>query len=194
LESQVHFNQLKGYLDSIGVEYEVNPYLVRGLDYYSHTVFEWVTDALGAQGTVCAGGRYNGLVEKLGAMSTPAIGFAMGVERLLLLIETNNLLTINANGPDVYLILAGEQAERFGFKLAEQLRDNLPQLRFMMNAGPTSIKNQFKRADKSGARLAIVIGEDELVSNVATLKFLREDKPQQVVSLSDLNAALLALF
>ncbi|MDO8954699.1 MAG: histidine--tRNA ligase [Gammaproteobacteria bacterium] len=192
-ESRGHFNQLKGYLDSIGVEYEVNPYLVRGLDYYSHTVFEWVTDALGSQGTVCAGGRYNGLVEKLGGSSTPAIGFAIGVERMLLLMEANNLLTIPANNPDIYLILVGEQAEAYGFKLAEQLRDSLPQLKIMMNAGTASMKNQFKRADKSGARLAIIIGDDEMASSVATIKFLREDKPQVVVSFAELIRSLLAL-
>jgi histidyl-tRNA synthetase len=192
-ESQLHFNQLRGYLDSIGLEYEVNPYLVRGLDYYSHTVFEWVTTALGAQGTVCAGGRYDALVEKLGGSSTPAIGFAMGVERLLLLLEAQSLLTITEPAPDIYLIMVGEQAERFGFRLSEQLRDSLPSIKVMMNAGPSSIKNQFKRADKSGAKLALVLGEDEMQSNVVAIKFMREDKPQQVVAINDLTATLNAI-
>ncbi|MDF2939643.1 MAG: histidine--tRNA ligase [Gammaproteobacteria bacterium] len=192
-ESLQHFNLLKSYLDNIGIEYEINPYLVRGLDYYSHTVFEWVTDALGAQGTVCAGGRFNGLVAKLGGGEVPAIGFAMGVERLLLLAETYGLLNSSSRNPDVYLILAGERAELHGFKLAEQLRDSFPQLKIMMNAGTASIKNQFKRADKSGARIALIIGEDEMASGVATIKYLREDLPQQVVNFSELVSSLHSL-
>ncbi|MDF2691488.1 MAG: histidyl-tRNA synthetase [Gammaproteobacteria bacterium] len=193
-ESLQHFNLLKSYLDNIGIEYEVNPYLVRGLDYYSHTVFEWVTDSLGAQGTVCAGGRFNGLVEKLGGGEVPAIGFAMGVERLLLLMETYNLLSANLNNPDIYLILAGERAEQFGFKLAEQLRDAFPQLKIMMNIGQASFKNQFKRADKSGARIAVIIGEDEMASAVASIKHLREELPQQVVGFNDLLVSLASIF
>ncbi|MDF2529767.1 MAG: histidine--tRNA ligase [Gammaproteobacteria bacterium] len=193
-ESLRHFNQLKNYLDNIGIEYEVNPYLVRGLDYYSHTVFEWVTDALGAQGTVCAGGRYNGLVEKLGGSATPAIGFAMGVERLLLLLETYKVLQASSRSPDIYLILVGERAEMYGFKLSEQLRDSLPQLKIMMNSGQASIKNQFKRADKSGAKIAVIIGEDEMASGVASIKNLREEVPQQVVNVSEISACLASLF
>ena len=188
-ESLTHFERLKNLLDCIGVKYVVNPRLVRGLDYYSKTVFEWVTDQLGAQGTVCAGGRYDGLVEQLGGKATPAIGFAMGLERLLSLIEIQAGLPPPA-APHVYLLVAGEVVAGSGVKLAEALRDALPQLRLVMNCGGGSFKAQFKRADKSGARIALLLGDEELAKNVVGVKFLREERAQQEVSIDTLAALL----
>ena len=188
-ESLAHFERLKNLLDCIGVKYVVNPRLVRGLDYYSKTVFEWVTDQLGAQGTVCAGGRYDGLVEQLGGKATPAIGFAMGLERLLSLIEIQAGLQPPA-APHVYLLVAAEVAAGSGVKLAEALRDALPQLRLVMNCGGGSFKAQFKRADKSGARIALLLGDEELAKNVVGVKFLREERAQQEVSMDTLAALL----
>ena len=188
-ESLTHFERLKDLLDCIGVKYVVNPRLVRGLDYYSKTVFEWVTDQLGAQGTVCAGGRYDGLVEQLGGKATPAIGFAMGLERLLSLIEIQAGLQPPV-APHVYLLVAGEVVAGSGVKLAEALRDALPQLRLVMNCGGGSFKAQFKRADKSGARIALLLGDEELAKNVVGVKFLREERAQQEVSMDTLAALL----
>ncbi len=188
-ESLAHFERLKNLLDSAGVKYSVNPRLVRGLDYYSKTVFEWVTDQLGAQGTVCAGGRYDGLVEQLGGKATPAIGFAIGLERLLSLIETQAGLPEPA-APHVYLLVAGEAASAAGVKLAESLRDALPELRLVMNCGGGGFKGQFKRADKSGARIALLLGDEELAKQVVGVKFLREERAQQEVSLDALTALL----
>lgn len=188
-ESLAHFENLKYLLDSAGVKYSVNPRLVRGLDYYSKTVFEWVTDQLGAQGTVCAGGRYDGLVEQLGGKATPAIGFAIGLERLLDLIETQMGLPA-APAPHVYLLVAGEAASRAGVKLAESLRDALPELRLVMNCSGGGFKAQFKRADKSGARIALLLGDEELAKNVVGVKFLREERLQQEVSIDSLAVSL----
>ena len=188
-ESLTHFERLKSLLDSAGVDYVVNPRLVRGLDYYSKTVFEWVTDQLGAQGTVCAGGRYDGLVEQLGGKATPAIGFAIGLERLLSLVEAKTGL-LAPPAPHVYLLVAGELAALAGVKLAESLRDTLPGLRLVMNCGGGGFKAQFKRADKSGARVALMLGDDELAKNVVGVKFLREDRAQQEVSMHTLAASL----
>lgn len=188
-ESLAHFEHLKNLLDSTGVKYSVNPRLVRGLDYYSKTVFEWVTDQLGAQGTVCAGGRYDGLVEQLGGKATPAIGFAIGLERLLSLVEMQSGLPEPA-APHAYLLVGGEAAEQAGIKLAESLRDVLPELRLVMNCGGGGFKAQFKRADKSGARVALLLGDEELAKNVVSVKFLREERAQQEVSLDNLAASL----
>ena len=188
-ESRVHFQRLQELLDSAGVKYSVNPRLVRGLDYYSKTVFEWVTDQLGAQGTVCAGGRYDGLVEQLGGKATPAIGFAIGLERLLSLVEAQGGL-IAAASPHAYLLLAGAAAECAGVKLLEALRDALPGLRVVMNCGGGGFKAQFKRADKSGASVALLLGDEELAKNVVGVKFLREERAQQEVSLDTLAASL----
>jgi len=187
-ESLAHFERLKNLLDSTGVKYSVNPRLVRGLDYYSKTVFEWVTDQLGAQGTVCAGGRYDGLVEQLGGKATPAIGFAIGLERLLSLVEAQFGLP-EAAAPHAYL-LVGEAASAAGVKLAESLRDVLPELRLVMNCGGGGFKAQFKRADKSGARVALLLGDEELAKNVVGVKFLREERAQQEVSMDTLAASL----
>lgn len=175
-ESREHFDVLCGLLDDAGVAYRVNPCLVRGLDYYSRTVFEWVTDKLGAQGTVCAGGRFDGLVEQLGGKPVPAAGFAMGLERLLELVRDN--LT-PANVPHVYLVLAGEKAQAKGLILAEQWRSAVSGLRLMTHCGGGSIKSQFKKADKSGAQIALVLGDDEIEQEMVSVKVLRGDRDQQ---------------
>ena len=180
-ESQVHFETLQQLLTQAGITYRVNPRLVRGLDYYNRTVFEWVTTHLGAQGTVCAGGRYDGLVEQLGGKPTPAVGFALGIERLVLLISQHQSLSLE-KAPQVYLVLVGESAMQQGFRLAESLRDALPQLRLLMHCGGGSFKSQFKKADKSGAQLALILGEDELAKQQVTIKYLREDRPQVAVA------------
>jgi histidyl-tRNA synthetase len=163
---------------------------VRGLDYYNRTVFEWVTTSLGSQGTVCAGGRYDGLVEQLGGKATPAVGFAMGMERLVLLLETLELLGDLPASADVYVINAGEGTLGAAFSLAEQLRDALPSVRVMSHCGGGNFKKQFKRADKSGARVALIIGEDELANQQVTVKYLRQDIQQQCIAQSELPALL----
>ena len=175
-ESREHFAVLRGLLDDAGVSYRVNPCLVRGLDYYSRTVFEWVSDKLGAQGTVCAGGRFDGLVEQLGGKPVPASGFAIGLERLLELVRDN--LT-PANVPHVYLVLAGEKAQAKGLVLAEQLRNAVPELRLMTHCGGGSIKSQFKKADKSGAQIALVLGDDEVDQGTVSVKILRGERGQE---------------
>jgi len=177
-ESAAHFAGLRALLDSAGVAYEVNPRLVRGLDYYSQTVFEWVTDTLGAQGTICAGGRYDGLIEQLGGQRTPGVGFAMGMERLVAMLAARG--TTGADqAPDAYLILVGEAAQQQGLALAEQLRDQLPGLRLRMHCGGGGFKAQFRRADHSGARFALILGEDEVRSGSIALKPLREVQGEQ---------------
>jgi histidyl-tRNA synthetase len=189
-ESKDHFEQLCALLDNAGIAYELNPRLVRGLDYYNRTVFEWVTSSLGSQGTVCAGGRYDGLVEQLGGKATPAVGFAMGMERLVLLLETLELLGDLPSSADVYVINAGEGTLGAAFSLAEQLRDALPSVRVMSHCGGGNFKKQFKRADKSGAKVALIIGEDELANQQVTVKYLREDIQQQCIAQSELVALL----
>ena len=184
-ESADHFSGLKAILDSAGIEYKVNPRLVRGLDYYGKTVFEWITNRLGAQGTVCAGGRYDGLVEHHGASSTPAVGFAIGLERLLELTDFYNMP--DKVTPHVYLLLSGEQAIERGILLAEQLRDQLSELRILSHCGGGSLKSQFKKADKSGAQLALILGEDELDRNQVTVKFLRTDDSQTVINWQEIS-------
>lgn len=173
-ESSAHFTELKRLLDSLGITYHINPHLVRGLDYYTKTVFEWVSDDLGAQGTVCAGGRYDGLVEQLGGEATPAFGFALGIERLILLLQHHGLAHKN-RVPHACFVLLGENAVQSGLALAESLRNALPLLRLLVNTGGGSAKSQFKRADKSGAQFALVIGDDELQAGVIAVKDLRGD-------------------
>ena len=185
-ESAEHFEQLRSYLDSVGIEYTINPRLVRGLDYYCKTVFEWVTDQLGAQGTVCAGGRYDGLVEQLGGKFTPASGFALGIERLLALREAANI-PVQGGTPDVYLLLQGEDSSRQGLILAERLRNENPGLSILSNCGGGSFKSQMKKADRSGAAVALILGENELAEGTVTVKFLREQKEQRSISQSGLN-------
>ena len=185
-ESQAHFAELRAILDAAGISYTVNPRLVRGLDYYNRTVFEWVTQSLGAQGTVCAGGRYDSLVEQIGGQSTPAIGFALGLERLVALLE-QQATPVRDTSPHAYFILAGNEAlVRQGLLFAEQLRDALPQLRILTHCGGGSFKNQFKRADKSGARFALILGEEEWANQQITLKSLRQTEAQQTFSVAGL--------
>ncbi|WGL62382.1 histidine--tRNA ligase [Pseudomonas sp. CW003PS] len=182
-ESRLHFEGVKARLDAAGIRYQINHKLVRGLDYYNRTVFEWVTDKLGAQGTVCAGGRYDGLVAQLGGKATPGVGFAMGVERLVLLLETLELLPAELNrAADVYVCAFGEAAELAALTLTERLRDELPGLRLLLNSGGGSFKSQFKKADKSGARYALILGDDELAGRVVGCKPLRDDSEQQSVA------------
>ncbi len=183
-ESAAHFDGLKSLLDAVGIAYRVNDKLVRGLDYYGKTVFEWVTDKLGAQGTVCAGGRYDGLVEQHGARSTPAVGFAIGMERLLELTDFSNMP--DRQSPDIYLVLAGERALESGMILAEELRNRIDKLRVSTNLGGGSFKSQFKKADKSGASMALILGDDEIARGEATVKFLRSDEPQQTLARDEL--------
>ncbi len=180
-DSRSHFEQLRMLLDQAGINYHVNPRLVRGLDYYGRTVFEWVTDSLGAQGTVCAGGRYDGLVEQLGGRSTPAIGFAMGMERLVLLLETIGTVpdSVNADA-DLYVLAMGEGAQGTAMGVAEQLRDALPERVVISHCGGGSFKSQMKKADRSGARLALIIGENEIANDEVAVKDLGSADQQQV--------------
>ena len=184
-ESLAHFAGLRALLDAAEVPYTVNPRLVRGLDYYNLTVFEWVTDALGSQGAVCSGGRYDGLVEKLGGRSTPAIGWAMGIERLVALYEACGGEK-QGEAPDVYIVAVGENALGRGFAVAESLRDGNRALRVDLNLGGGSFKSQLKRADKCGAAYAVILGDDEVARNEAGLKPLRTDEDQLSVPLDDL--------
>jgi len=190
-DSAAHFAGLKSILEAAGIPYEVNPRLVRGLDYYNLTVFEWITDALGSQGAVCAGGRYDGLVEKLGGKPTPAIGWAMGVERLVALYEASGG-DPGAWAPDVYVVAVGDRAFHAGLVAAEALRERMPGLHVALNLGGGSFKSQLKRADKSGARLAVILGEDEVERNEAGLKPLRTAEDQTSVALDELAETLAA--
>lgn len=184
-ESKAHFEGFRGLLDEAGIPYTVNPKLVRGLDYYCRTVFEWITHELGAQGTVCAGGRYDGLIDLLGGKTTPATGFALGLERLIALLEASD------QGDDraalhAYMIRVGEKAEREGMLLAERLRDEWPALKLLVHCGGGSFKSQFKRADKSGARYALILGEEEVGQKVIGIKPLRTDEEQTTIPQADL--------
>ncbi|NBI12891.1 histidine--tRNA ligase [[Haemophilus] felis] len=183
-ESREHFAQLCALLDAVGIQYEVNPKLVRGLDYYNKTVFEWVTSALGAQGTVCGGGRYDGLVEQLGGHPTTGVGFAMGLERLVLLVQEVNAHINLPKAVDVYMVYQGEGATLAAFKLAEELRSALPQLRVMTHCSGGNFKKQFKRADKSGATFALVIGESEVQNQQVVIKHLLDDVEQQTLPIN----------
>jgi histidyl-tRNA synthetase len=180
-ESKQHFATLCAGLTELGIPYEVNPRLVRGLDYYTRTVFEWVTTELGAQGTVCAGGHYDSLVGQLGGQATPGIGLSMGIERLVLLLQNHTDVEQWQPRPTVYLISNGEPARLASLQLAEKIRSSHPQLMINCHCGSGNFKSQFKRADKSGAILALILGDDELSNNQITVKYLREDKPQQMV-------------
>jgi|TARA_B100000749_G_scaffold144637_1_gene110961 histidyl-tRNA synthetase len=193
-ESRQHFEQLKAMLDAAGVAYTVNPALVRGLDYYGKTVFEWITDSLGAQGTICAGGRYDGLVEQLGGKPTVAVGFAMGLERLILLLETLELVPEHVNNQaDVYVTAMGDQAVAPAMALAETLRNELPGRIVVSHCGGGSFKSQMKKADRSGARFAVILGENEIAQGTAGLKPLRDDQPQQEIAQADLAGVLAGL-
>ena len=183
-----HFEGLREILDGLQVPYLVNPRLVRGLDYYTHTVFEWITDELGAQGTVCAGGRYDGLVERLGGRPTPGAGFALGLERVILLqqtVEGEGAGDLSA-AADVYVCIIDERFRGWGLEVVQKLRDALPAVRIRTHAGGSKLKNQMKRADQSGARFAVVIGEDEAGKGRPALKHLREDRPQESLEVTEL--------
>jgi histidyl-tRNA synthetase len=179
-ESKEHFDKLCERLDALGIQYTVNPSLVRGLDYYNRTVFEWVTDMLGAQGTICAGGRYDGLVEQLGAKATPAVGFAMGIERLVLLVESMQDEPM-VNHADVYVTAMGDDASLVALLLVERLRDQFSFLKVQLHCGGGNFKKQIKKADASGAKIALVIGDNEVQSNTFGVKWLRKDAPQEQV-------------
>jgi len=190
--SRQHFDWICEGLDKNGIDFVINPRLVRGLDYYSRTVFEWVTDRLGAQGTVCAGGRYDALVSQLGGRDTPAVGFAMGMERLIAILEEDG----KGHGlgrPDIFMVIMGDKAVSAGFGIAEQLRDQLPALKLLVNCGGGSFKSQFKKADKSGADYALVLGEDELQRGVVSLKPLRQDAEQKELPVSGLGDSIRAI-
>ena len=187
-ESRQQFDKLKASLDAAGIEYTINPRLVRGLDYYCKTVFEWVTDELGAQGTICAGGRYDGLVEQLGGKLTPAIGFALGMERILSLLETQQ--EQQAETIDIYFVLLGEDSSVKGLQLAEEIREQLPDVKMIAHCGGGSMKSQMKKADKSGAKIALILGEDELKNTQVTVKYLREKKEQESVDFEKLTLFL----
>lgn len=193
-ESLLHFQQLQVLLNQAGVPYQINSRLVRGLDYYGKTVFEWVTDALGAQGAVCAGGRYDGLVEQLGGKHTPAVGFAMGLERLVLLLDAAGVVPDSiARQLDVYLVAVGD-VQGQAIQLGEELRSQCPQLRLLNHCGGGGFKAQMKRADKSSALVALILGEDEVVNDCVTVKFLREDRPQESIAIDSAVAFLKRIF
>lgn len=188
-ESRVHFAGLCALLDKTGIRYRINPRLVRGLDYYNRTVFEWVTTCLGAQGAICAGGRYDGMVEQLGGRPSPAIGFAMGIERLVLLVQSINPIFEPTYPVDVYLIAFGHEVQSAAMLLAEKWRDELPDVKFMTHYGGGNVKKQFSRADKWGARIALLIGKDELNTDQVVVKDLRTGE-QQTLAQNDIVAAL----
>ena len=194
-ESREHFAGVCQFLDNAGISYRINQRLVRGLDYYNRTVFEWVTSSLGAQGTVCAGGRYDGLVEQLGGRATPAVGFAMGLERLVLLVQSVVPDFEPVNKVDVYVISSGQGVQSAAMQLAETLRDQAPSLKIMTNFGGGNFKKQFARADKNGAKVALVLGEDEVSNGQVVIKDLARGEQKLVSSqdvLAELQAALLA--
>ncbi|MCU8084635.1 histidine--tRNA ligase [Shewanella sp. SM23] len=192
-ESKTHFSQLRELLDAVGIKYTINPRLVRGLDYYNRTVFEWVTSSLGSQGTVLAGGRYDGLVAQLGGKDTPAVGFAMGLERIVLLLETLELTKDIPPEVDVYVTAMGDSCLVEAIKVAQELRNALPNLKVMSHCGGGNVKKQMKRADKSGASVALLIGEDELAEGMVMVKHLRNDIEQQRVARSALGTFLAEL-
>ena len=193
-ESREHFAQLCGLLDAVGIQYEINPKLVRGLDYYNKTVFEWVTSALGAQGTVCGGGRYDGLVEQLGGHATSGVGFAMGLERLVLLVQEVNKSIPVKSAVDIYVVYQGEGTTLAAFQLAEKLRSELPHLSTMLHCSGGNFKKQFRRADKSGATLALVLGESEVQTNQVVVKHLLGTAEQQTIDVANLIEHVKAQF
>ncbi len=190
-ESREHFDTLCNTLNDIGVPYYVNPRLVRGLDYYTRTVFEWITDALGSQDAVCSGGRYDGLIAQLGGEPTPGVGFAMGVERAVELLVQAQQVPAPASA-DVYVVVNGARAAAAGPTIVERLRDGLPRLRFELNLGGGNFKTQFRRADRSGAALALIIGDDELARGVVGVKPLRQESGQTECPIAELAAGITA--
>ncbi|WP_298634540.1 histidine--tRNA ligase [uncultured Umboniibacter sp.] len=189
-ESAAHFKQLCEFLDALGISYRINPRLVRGLDYYNATVFEWVTDKLGAQGTVCAGGRYDRLVEQLGGKPTPAVGFAMGLERLVLLLEALDVVPAELSQQvDVYVVAVGDVVAE-AMQIAESARESIPGLRVQMHCGGGSFKSQMKKADRSGASLALIFAEDEKARGEINVKWLREQRDQMTIPVADVATFL----
>ena len=188
-ESREHFDSLCAMLRAVGIHYEVNPRLVRGLDYYNRTVFEWITSSSGAQNAVCSGGRYDGLIAQLGGDATPAVGFAMGVERVVALLVAAGRTPASAH-PDVYVVVSGPRAEVQALELVERLRGERPKVRFELNVGGGNFKAQFRRADRSGAALALVVGEDELARGVIGMKPLRAASGQSECLIGELAPAL----
>ncbi len=185
-ESQAHFARLRAILDEAGISYVVNSRLVRGLDYYGKTVFEWVTDQLGAQGTVCAGGRYDALVEQLGGKPVPAVGFAMGIERLILMLETLDVIPADVHAQaDAYMVVLGDESSSYALGLAEQLRVALPSLRLVVNCGGGSFKSQMKKVARSSAAVALIIGEDEVKERRVGVKSQQDDAPQQTLNIEE---------
>ncbi|MDX1562493.1 MAG: histidine--tRNA ligase [Gammaproteobacteria bacterium] len=190
-ESQLHFEAVKQHLSDVGIAFDLNPRLVRGLDYYSRTVFEWITDRLGAQSAICSGGRYDGLVAELGGRDTPAVGWALGVERVVELMRIDGR-DLAEPAADVCLVTVGDAARRRGFALAETLRRALPTATIAIGQPSASVKAQLRRADKSGARFALILGDDEVESGTVTLKDLRSDAPQQTLPDDNLVTTLAA--
>jgi len=192
-ESQQHFDSLCARLDAAGVKYVLNDRLVRGLDYYNRTVFEWVTTSLGAQGTVCAGGRYDGLVEQLGGKATPAFGFALGIERLVLMLTELDKVTNVRAQVDAYVVILGDDAQITANALAEQWRDQIPNIRLQCHCGGGNMKKQLKRADKSGAQIALILGDNEIVEQQVMVKYLRGQQEQQNLAFEQIPSLLTAL-
>ena len=192
-ETQAHFTSLCARLDAADIKYVLNERLVRGLDYYNRTVFEWVTDSLGAQGTVCAGGRYDGLVEQLGGKATPAFGFALGIERLVLMLT--ELEKVNNVRPqvDAYVVILGDDAQIAANALAEQWRDQVPDIRLQCHCGGGNMKKQLKRADKSGAQIALILGDNEIAEQQVMVKYLRGQQEQQSLAFNEITSLLTAL-
>ena len=184
-ESKDHFAQLTEILEHGNIKFTINSKLVRGLDYYGKTVYEWTTTELGTQDTVCAGGRYDNLIENHGSASTPAVGFAIGIERLLELINFKNIL--DKSTPDIYLLVSGKNTEKHGLLLAEEVRNQLPDVKILTNCGNESLKSQFKKADKSGAEIALVLAEDELEKKELTVKYLRKEKAQITIKWNEIS-------
>jgi histidyl-tRNA synthetase len=189
-ETTQHFSKLCELLDLAGIQYTVNERLVRGLDYYNRTVFEWVTDSLGAQGTVLAGGRYDGLVEQLGGKASPAVGFAMGIERLVLMLETLELVDTSLSAVDVYVCALGDNAQSQAMIISQSLREQHSDLRIMKHNSGGNFKKQMKKADQSSAKIVLLFGDDELENDSVTVKYLREDKPQSTMTMSELSTLL----
>ena len=189
-ESKTHFEDVCRRLDAAGISYVINDRLVRGLDYYNRTVFEWVTTSLGSQGTVCAGGRYDGLVEQLGGKATPGFGFALGIERLVLMLTSLEKANNVRPQVDAYLIMLGEEQELKAIQLAEQWRDAVPECRLQNHCGGGNMKKQMKRADKSGAQVALIIGENELAEQIVTVKYLRGQHEQESIAFDQVPSLL----
>jgi len=192
-ETQAHFTSLCARLDAAGIKYVLNERLVRGLDYYNRTVFEWVTDSLGAQGTVCAGGRYDGLVEQLGGKATPAFGFALGIERLVLMLTELDKVTNVRPQVDAYVVILGDDAQIAANALAEQWRDQVPNIRLQCHCGGGNMKKQLKRADKSGAQIALILGDNEIAEQQVMIKYLRGQQEQQNLAFDQIPSLLTTL-